>query len=119
MSARVVAIVLALPALLLSACGGGKSVDTSTYTCADFQKSLNTKGNNTAGSFINGLRKQAKLKSQTKVANREIELGIIFACRGKPGSTRPAQRAIVIAKAVESGTFKLPHTTTGTKKSNK
>ena len=107
---------LILPALALSACGGGnKSVDTASYTCADFNKSLRTKGDDTAGTYINELRKDAKLGQDAKLERREITLGIFFACRGKPGSTKPKAVAIATAQKVKAGKFKLP---AGTKKSN-
>ena len=100
---------LLLPVLALSACGdGNKSVDTASYTCADFNKSLRTKDDNTAGTYINELRKDAKLGQDTKVERREITLGIFFACRGKPGSTKPATVAIATAKKIKAGKFKLP-----------
>ena len=102
---RLAALVV-LPALALSACGGDKSVDTATYTCADFNKSLATKGDITAGNFINGLRKQANLGQSAQLERREITLGIYFACRGKPGSTKPADAAIATAKQIKAGKFK-------------
>ena len=104
---------LVVPALALSACGGGgsKSVDTATYTCADFNKSLKTKGDDSAGSFINELRKQAKLGQSEKVERREITLGIFLACRGKPGTTKPATKAVATAKAIKSGKYKATDAT--------
>jgi hypothetical protein len=111
---------LLLPVLGLAACGGGnKSVDTASYTCAHFTKSLNTKGDNTSGTYINELRKQAKLAGGAKAQSRIISLGIIFACRGKPGTTKPADRAVAIAKQIEAGKFKLPGRPPAKKKSNK
>ena len=118
MSRRLTAILLVLP-VALSACGSSKHVDTASYTCAEFQKSLNTKNDNSAGNFVNGLRKRASLGQPTQTANREIELGIIFACRGKPGATRPGSRAIAIAKQIKAGTFKLPSKSAPKKKSTK
>jgi hypothetical protein len=102
---RRIAAALLLPALALSACGGSKKVDVATYTCAQFTKSLNTKGDNSAGNFINQLRKQAQLGQSKQVERSEISLGIIVTCRGKPGSTRPAAGAIAIAKKVRAGKF--------------
>jgi hypothetical protein len=114
MSARLFACLL-LPVLALSACGGTKSVDTSSYTCAEFTKSLKTKGDNSAGNYINGLRKEADLGQSTKVERSELTLGIFVACRGKSGSTKPAKAAIATAKKIKSGKYKLP---SGTKTSS-
>jgi hypothetical protein len=109
MRSRLITGLLVVPVLALSACGGGdKSVDAATYTCADFNKSLKTKGDNTSGNYINQLRKRAKLNQSVKIERNEISLGIYFACRGKPGSTRPADQAVETAKALKAGTFKLP-----------
>src|SRR5947209_10119937 len=83
----------------LSACGSAH-VDTAKYTCANFNKSLNTKGDNSAGTFIRDLRAQAKLGQDRKTEEREMDFGIIFACRGKPASTAPGPRAIAIAKLI-------------------
>src|SRR3954471_23211290 len=117
MRTRLPAITLLLPVLALSACGSKqKDVNTATYTCRDFSKSLADKGDNSAGNFINQLRKQAALGQDTKSERREITLGIYFACRGKPASTRPADSAIKTAKLIKTGKFKLPG---APKKSNK
>lgn len=102
------AILVAVPALALGACGRGDDVDTATYTCADFNKSLRTKDDNSSGQFINRLRDRAKLGQSTEVERREITLGIIFACRGKPGSTKPANTAVATAKRIRDGKFKFP-----------
>jgi hypothetical protein len=111
---------LLVPVLALAACGGGnKSVDTASYTCSQFTKSLNTKGDDSSGKFINELRKQAKLGASAKAESRTISLGIIFACRGKPGTTKPAKQAVVIAKQIKAGKFKLPGKPPAKKKSNK
>ena len=99
-----------MPVLALSACGGGdkSKVDTATYTCAEFNKSLRTKNDNTSGEYINKLVEQADLGQEKTVARREITLGIYFACRNKPGSTKPAATAIATAKKIKAGEFKLP-----------
>ena len=97
---------LAASALALAACGSGKQVNPATYTCAQFKKSLRTNGDNTSGNFINKLRKQANLGQPKQIEVREISFGVYFACRGKPGSTRPAAKAIATAKAVKAGTYK-------------
>ncbi|MFL5840632.1 MAG: hypothetical protein ACJ77Z_09310 [Thermoleophilaceae bacterium] len=105
-----------LPVLAVSACGSdSKRIDTAAYTCADFNKSLRTKSDNTAGQFINDLRNQASLGQDKTTERREITLGIYFACRGKPASTKPAKTAVATAKQIKAGKFKLP----ATKKSNK
>jgi hypothetical protein len=101
------AIALALCMLAVAACGN-KDVDTATYTCGQFNKSLKTKGDDSSGNFINGLRKQAKLGQKEKVERSEITLGVIVACRNKPASTTPAKAAIATAKQIKAGTFKLP-----------
>jgi hypothetical protein len=108
-------VLVAVPAFALAACGSGKQVDTASYTCGQFNKSLQTKGDDTSGNFINQLRKEAKLGQSDKVERSEITFGIIFACRGKAASTKPGDRAIATAKQIKSGKFKLP----GQKKSTK
>ncbi len=114
---RLVPCLLLLPVLAVSACGGDSksTIDTASYTCAQFNKSLRTKNDNTAGRFINELRKQASLGQDAKTERREITLGIYFACRGKPGSTKPAKAAVATAKQIKAGKFELP----SPKKSNK
>src|SRR5439155_13994354 len=110
---------LLVPALALAAWGGGgKSVDTATYSCGQFNKSLQTKGDNSSGNYINQLRKQAKLGQPTRTEREEITIGIIFACRGKASSTRPATQAIATAKKIAGGKFKLPPGPKSKKKSN-
>jgi hypothetical protein len=99
----------------LTACGSSH-VDTAKYTCAQFNKSLRTKGDNSAGTFIRDLRSKANLGQDEKTERRELTLGIIFACRGKAGSTTPGNEAIKTAKLVKAGKFKLP---AGPKKSSK
>ena len=109
-----------IPVLALSACGSKtKDVNAAAYTCAQFSQSLSSKSNNTAGNFINQLRKQAKLGQDAKTERREITLGIYFACRGKPGSTKPAKTAVATAKQIKAGDFKLPSGPKSKKKSNK
>src|SRR4051794_37719320 len=117
---RSIACALLAPALLLSACGSKtKNVNTASYTCADFNKSLETKNDSSAGNYINALLKQGHLKAGAKTGHREVTLGIYFACRNKPGTTKPAAAAIATAKRIESGTFKLPPGPKPAKKSNK
>lgn len=120
MRPRLLATALIVPTLAISACGSKETkVDTASYTCGQFSKSLSAKSDNTAGSYINALRKQAKLGQDVKTERRELTLGIYFACRNKPASTRPAQVAIKTAKQIKAGKFKLPGRTESKKKSNK
>jgi hypothetical protein len=107
MRARLTALI-SLPVFALAACGSGKQVDTATYTCGQFNKSLQTKGDDTSGNFINQLRKQAKLGQSEKIERSEITLGVIVSCRNKPSSTKPATGAITVAKQIKSGKYKLP-----------
>lgn len=107
------AALLLVVGCLLAACGS-KDVDTASYTCGQFNTSLRTKNDNTAGNFINQLRKQAKLGQSTKQERSEITFGIIVSCRNKPASTKPADAAIKVAKQVKAGTYRLP----GKKKSS-
>src|SRR4051812_8595172 len=100
-------IVVLLASVAVAGCGV-KNVDTASYTCGQFNKSLQTKGDNTSGNFINQLRKKAQLGQTKQVERREITLGIVFACRGKAASTKPANTAIATAKTIRSGKFKLP-----------
>ena len=119
MTSRTVAATLAVSALALAACGDSKHVDTSAYTCGQFNKSLKTKGDNTSGGFINQLRREAKLGQAKQTEVRELTLGVFFACRGKPASTKPAKPAIATAKLIRAGTFKIPGAPSSKKKSKK
>ena len=104
----VLGTLLALAVLALAACGSSNSkVDTATYTCGDFNKSLRTKGDNSSGTYINALRKEADLGQNAKTEQREITLGIISTCRGKPASTKPADDAIKVAKRIKVRTESL------------
>jgi hypothetical protein len=103
-----IALLLIVPALALTACGRGEKVDTAKYTCAEFSKSLRTKNDTTAGQFINKLRDKGSFEGDAKIARRQLTLGIFFACRGKPGSTKPADRAIATARSIRAGKFKIP-----------
>ena len=117
---RSLCYLLLLPALALAACGDKSTpVDTASYTCAQFSKSLRTKGDNTSGAFINQLRKRANLGQDSKVERREITLGIYFACRGKPGSTKPANAALASAKQMKAGKFNPPGVAKAKKTSSK
>ncbi|MFL5894286.1 MAG: hypothetical protein ACJ76Z_04130 [Thermoleophilaceae bacterium] len=107
MTRSALAAVLAVAALVAGGCGKGKQVDTASYTCGQFNKSLRTKGDNSSGNFVNQLRKQAKLGQTEKLERNEISLGIILSCRGKPASTRPAQSAVKIAKEIKAGRLRL------------
>jgi hypothetical protein len=112
----VLGTLLVVAMLSLAACGSSsKDVDTSAYTCGQFNKSLRTKGDNTSGNFINQLRKEANLNQTEKVERSELTLGIIVTCRNKPASTRPRAQAIAIAKLIKAGNYKLPRQA-GTKK---
>jgi hypothetical protein len=120
MASRTLSALLLVPVLTVAACGSKtKDVNTAAYTCAEFNKSLSAKNDDSAGNYINGLRKQANLGQDVKVERRELTLGIFFACRGKPGTTTPATQAIVTAKAIKAGKFHLPKAPKSTKKSNK
>src|SRR4051794_18962948 len=120
MRTRMLASALLVPVLALSACGSKtKNVNAASYTCAQFSRSLASKSDNTAGNFINQLRKKAALAQTAQIERREVTLGIYFTCRGKPGSTTPASGAVKIAKELKSGKFKLPAGPKPKKKSNK
>ena len=110
------ALLVAACALVLAACGN-KDVDTAKYTCGQFNKSLRTKGDDSAGTFINQLRADAKLGQDEKVERREISLGIILACRGKPASKTPSDEAIATAKKIKAGSLKPKSGSSGKKKS--
>jgi hypothetical protein len=108
----VLGTLLAIAVLALAACGSSSDkVDTATYTCGDFNKSLRTKGDNSSGAYINALRKEANLGQDTKTEQREITLGIISTCRGKPASTKPADDAIKVAKQVKTAVEKKKKST--------
>lgn len=112
---RPAAVLLTVSVLALAACGN-KDVDTAAYTCGQFNKSLKTKGDDSAGNFINQLRNDADLGQDDKVERREITLGIILACRGQSAAKKPAGEAIATAKKIKAGKFKLQ---TGTSKKKK
>lgn len=115
---RSLSCLLLFPVLALAACGDKSTpVNTAAYTCGQFNKSLRTKGDNTSGAFINQLQKQAGLGQDKKVERREITLGIYFACRANPASTRPAKAAVATAKQIKAGKFKLPSAAKAKKKS--
>jgi hypothetical protein len=117
---RSLSCVLLFPVLALAACGAKSTpVNTASYTCGQFNKSLRTKGDNTSGAFINQLQKTAGLGQDKKVERREITLGIYFACRGKPASTRPANAALGTAKQIKAGKFRPPGVAKAKKKSSK
>jgi hypothetical protein len=105
-------LLIAVCGLALAACGT-KDVDPATYTCSDFNKSLAAKDDDSAGTYINKLRDEANLGGDEKAGRRAVTLGIYFACRGKPGSTRPSKQAVANAKQIKAGTFKY---TAGKKK---
>jgi hypothetical protein len=109
MTSRTLSVLLLLPVFALAACGSKtKDVNAATYTCAQFNKSLQTKGDDSAGNFINQLVKKANLGQQDKtLERREITLGIVTACRNQPGSTKPAAKAVASAKLIKAGKFKL------------
>lgn len=107
-----------VPALALGGCGGTKNVDPAKYTCAQFNTSLDSKSDDSAGNYINQLRKQAKLNQAAKVERREMAVAIYFACRGKPGSTKPAATAVANVKQIKAHKFTAPPPPTK-KKSNK
>jgi hypothetical protein len=107
---------LALCVLALAACGN-KDVDTAGYTCGQFNTSLKTKGDDSAGNYINQLRKDADLGQDEKVERREITLGIIVACRGQAAGKKPANEAIATAKKIKAGKFKLQTQASKKKKS--
>jgi hypothetical protein len=98
---------LTVSAFAFAACGNN-DVDTASYTCGEFNKSLRTKDDNSAGNYINQLREQADLNQKQNVERSEITLGIIVTCRDKPASTKPAGGAVAIAKQIKAGTYKLP-----------
>ena len=116
-----IAVALLAAALALSSCGGSSSkpVNTATYTCGQFQASLNSKSDTSAGNYINQLVKAAGLKGSTALQRRRIALGITFACGNKTAATRPKAAAVAIAKQIESGKFKPPSVAQKKKKSTK
>jgi hypothetical protein len=101
--------VLVVAVLAVAGCGSKTTdVNTAGYTCGQFNKSLGSKGDDSAGNYINALREQAKLGKDAKTERSAITLGIYFACRGKPGSTNPAAAAVATAKQIKAGKFHIP-----------
>ena len=117
---RYVARGVSTPRLVVARAEGARieDVDTASYTCAQFNKSLATKGDSTSGNFINQLRKQAKLGQAEKIERREIALGVILACRNKPAKTTPADEAIATAKKIKTGKLKYEDAAKQAKKSS-
>jgi hypothetical protein len=112
---RLLSGLLVLPGLGLVACGD-THVDTAKYTCGEFNKSLRTKNDNSAGTFIRDLRSKANLGQDANTERREVTVGIILACRQKPAATTPGKQAIATAQQIKAGKFKMP---AAKKKSNK
>ena len=109
MRIRRMACCLLLPATLaLSACGGGEEIDPATYTCGDFAKSLDTKDDRSAGSFIRLLNDRAKSKGPREVKEKRMAYAIYVACRGEKASFRPANVAVANAKKLEQGKRVVP-----------
>ena len=118
MTYRTLPTLLIVPVLALSACGSkAKDVNAATYTCAQFTKSLNTKGDDTSGNYINQLRKKVDLGKDAKTEHSAAAQAIYFACLGQPASKKPLADATANLKAMKAGTFKAPKPGAAKKKS--
>ena len=87
---------------------GYEEIDANTYTCGEFQKSLDTKDNETAGQYIRLLNDRAKLKGRRSDREKVMAYAIFAACRGEKASVRPANKAVANAKAIQAGKQVLP-----------
>ena len=118
MTYRTLSTLLVLPALAFSACGSKtKDVDVATYTCGQFQKSLNTKGDDSAGNYINQLRDKVDFGKDAKTERGLTAQAIYFACLGQPASKKPLAAATTSMKQMKAGTFKPPKLPKAKKKS--
>ena len=64
------------------------------------------------------LRKEAARLDDRKTPANEVGSAIYFNCRGKPGSTKPANRSLTTAKAIAAGKFNASGKTSDKKKSD-
>lgn len=94
-------------AALLAACGG-EEIQASTYTCGEFKKSLETKDDRSAGTFIRLLNDRAKLKGDDAAQEKRMAYAIFVACRGEKASLKPADEAVSNAKKIAAGKRVIP-----------
>ena len=106
--ARTALCMLLIPAALLVAACGGEDIDASTYTCGQFSKSLDTKDDRSAGTYIRLLNDRAKTKGERAVQEKRMAYSIYVACRGKKASFRPADEAVSNAKKIAAGKAVIP-----------
>lgn len=97
-----------LPAAFLVAACGGEEIEASTYTCGEFAKSLDTKDDRTAGTFIRLLNDRAKLKGSRSEQEKRMAYAIFVACRGEKAGFRPANEAVANAKKIAAGKRVVP-----------
>ena len=100
-------MLLAAVALTASACGG-EEIDAATYTCGEFSKSLDTKDDRTAGTYIRLLNDRAGLKGSRSLQERRMTYAIYVACRGQESSYKPATVAVANAKKIAAGKPVVP-----------
>jgi hypothetical protein len=95
-------------ALVAAGCGRGEEVDTASYTCGEFNRSLKEKDDLTSGQFIRKLNEQAKLGGTKAEQERRMAYAVYVACRGKASGFKPTERALANAKALKAGKQVVP-----------
>ena len=99
---------LLLPAAVLAAGCGYEEIDANAFTCGEFSKSLDTKGDESAGQYIRLLNERAKLGGPRADREKVMAYSIFVACRGEKASFKPASEAIANAKAIRAGKNVVP-----------
>ena len=99
---------LLVPAALGLAACGGEDISAATYTCGDFKTSLETKDDNTAGTYIRLLNDQAKLEGNRDTQEKRMAQAIYLACRGEKASFKPENEAVANAKKLAAGKRIVP-----------
>ena len=106
---RRTAFVVAACAMIAAAgCGGGDELSADAYTCGQFKKSLDTKDDRSAGTYIRLLNDRAKTGGRRSDQEKLMAYAIFVACRGEKASYKPAKEAVANAKAIKAGKRVVP-----------
>jgi len=103
---RLVCSALSL-SVLVAACGG-EEIQAATYTCGQFAKSLDTKDDRSAGTFIRLLNDRAQLTGSRSEQEKRMAYAIFVACRGEKAGFRPANEAVANARKIAAGKRVVP-----------
>lgn len=95
-------------AVFVASCGGSDKVNVSTYTCGDFNSSLDTKDDLSSGDYIRQLNAQAKLPGKDAEQQRKMAYAVFVACRGQKASFKPRERALRNAALMKKGKTPVP-----------